>query len=67
MKYTAKKWYNKYAKINHIIETFVIFKEAFYMKRKILSTLLAIVLLFSLVPLNVFANQNVTVYLDNQR
>lgn len=66
MKYTAKKWYNKYAKINHIIETFVIFKEVFYMKRKILSTLLAIILLFSLVPLNVFANQNVTVYLDNQ-
>lgn len=36
------------------------------MKRKILSTLLAITLLFSLTSFNVFANQTVTVYLDNQ-
>lgn len=36
------------------------------MKRKILSTLLAITLLFSLVSFNVFANQTVIVYLDNQ-
>lgn len=36
------------------------------MKRKILSTLLAITLLFSLASVNVFANQTVTVYLDNQ-
>ena len=36
------------------------------MKRKILSIILAITLLFSMFSLNVFANQTVSVYLDNQ-
>lgn len=36
------------------------------MKRKILSSLLAITLLFSLASFNIFASQTATVYLDNQ-
>ena len=36
------------------------------MKRKFLSTFLAITLLFSLTSFNVFANQPISVYLDNQ-